>query len=142
MISIRAFFCCVVCLPVLCMAQENRTFVEQMLDGINTFTGSAPSITQTAGLFGQHSEEWGQTIPAVLEPFGMNFWTPQTRATELKCVAPFYYNDTLFQGFRNSHWLVGGCTQDYGSFTLAAVCGTPILIIIVSSSPTNSCRLK
>ena len=124
MISIRAFFCCVVCLPVLCMAQENRTFVEQMLDGINTFTGSAPSITQTAGLFGQHSEEWGQTIPAVLEPFGMNFWTPQTRATELKCVAPFYYNDTLFQGFRNSHWLVGGCTQDYGSFTLAAVCGT------------------
>ena len=98
--------------------------MERMLDEVNTFTGSAPSITQTAGLFGKNSEEWGQTIPAVLEPYGMNFWTPQTRATERKCVAPFYYNDTLFQGFRNSHWLVGGCTQDYGSFTLMAMTGT------------------
>ena len=98
---------------------SHHTFMERMLDELNTFTGSAPSITQTAGLFGTNSEEWGQTIPAVLVPYGMNFWTPQTRATEQKCVAPFYYNDTIFHGFRNSHWIVGGCTQDYGSFTLA-----------------------
>ena len=30
---------------------------------------------------------------------------------------------SLFQGIRNSHWIVGGCTQDYGSFTLAALSG-------------------
>ena len=29
----------------------------------------------------------------------------------------------LFQGIRNSHWIVGGCTQDYGSFTLAVLSG-------------------
>ena len=90
-----------------------------MLQGINTFTGTSPSITKTAGLFGKKTEEFGQTLPAVLVPNGMNFWTPQTRWTEKKCVAPYYYKDTEFQGFRNSHWIVGGCTQDYGSFTLA-----------------------
>ena len=89
-----------------------------MLQGINTFTGTSPSITKTAGLFGKKTEEFGQTLPAVLVPNGMNFWTPQTRWTEKKCVAPYYYKDTEFQGFRNSHWIVGGCTQDYGSFTL------------------------
>ena len=90
-----------------------------MLQGINTFTGTSPSITKTAGLFGKKTEEFGQTLPAVLVPNGMNFWTPQTRWTEKKCVAPYYYQDKEFQGFRNSHWIVGGCTQDYGSFTLA-----------------------
>lgn len=88
------------------------------MNAINTFTGSAPSLTKTAGLFGKSTEEFGQTIPAVLVPNGMNFWTPQTQTTEKKCVAPYYYKDSIFQGFRNSHWLVGGCTQDYGSFTL------------------------
>ena len=71
--------------------------MNSILQGINTFTGTS----------------------AVLVPNGMNFWTPQTRWTEKKCVAPYYYKDAEFQGFRNSHWIVGGCTQDYGSFTLA-----------------------
>ena len=93
--------------------------MNSILQGINTFTGTSPSITKTAGLFGKKTEEFGQTLPAVLVPNGMNFWTPQTRWTEKKCVAPYYYMDTEFHGFRNSHWIVGGCTQDYGSFTLA-----------------------
>lgn len=93
--------------------------MNSILQGINTFTGTSPSITKTAGLFGKKTEEFGQTLPAVLVPNGMNFWTPQTRWTEKKCVAPYYYKDTEFHGFRNSHWIVGGCTQDYGSFTLA-----------------------
>ena len=83
--------------------------------------GTAPANTKTAGLFGKGSEEHGQTLPAVLVPNGQTFWTPQTRDTEKKCVAPYYYTDTLFQGIRASHWLVGGCTQDYGSFTVAAL---------------------
>ena len=102
-----------------CAHWLEKEYLNAMLQGINTFTGTSPSITKTAGLFGKKTEEFGQTLPAVLVPNGMNFWTPQTRWTEKKCVAPYYYKDTEFQGFRNSHWIVGGCTQDYGSFTLA-----------------------
>ena len=92
----------------------------RQLSALNTMVGTAPANTKTAGLFGKGSEEHGQTLPAVLVPNGQTFWTPQTRDTERKCVAPYYYNDTLFQGIRASHWLVGGCTQDYGSFTVSA----------------------
>ena len=95
----------------------------RQLCALNTMVGTAPANTKTAGLFGKGSEEHGQTLPAVLSPNGQNFWTPQTRDTEKKCIAPYYYTDSLFQGIRNSHWIVGGCTQDYGSFTLAALTG-------------------
>ena len=95
----------------------------RQLNALNTMVGTAPANTKTAGLFGKGSEEHGQTLPAVLTPNGQNFWTPQTRDTEKKCIAPYYYTDSLFQGIRNSHWIVGGCTQDYGSFTLAALTG-------------------
>ncbi len=93
------------------------------LDCIDTRVGTAASETKAAGLFGKRTEEFGQVIPAVLSPRGMNFWTPQTRDTENKCVAPYYYADSLLQGFRNSHWIVGGCTQDYGSMTLMPLYG-------------------
>ncbi|MGI6232749.1 MAG: GH92 family glycosyl hydrolase [Prevotella sp.] len=85
---------------------------------INTMVGTDYAVTASVGRYGKGSEEHGQTLPAVLAPHGMNFWTPQTQDTEQKCVAPYYYKDSLFQGFRCSHWIVGGCTQDYGSFTL------------------------
>ena len=70
--------------------------------------------TQSAGLFGKGSEEHGQTLPAVLVPNGQNFWTPQTQDTEQKCIAPYYYKDSLLQGFRCSHWIVGGCMHPSG----------------------------
>ena len=95
----------------------------RQLYALNTMVGTAQANTRTAGLFGKGSEEHGQTLPAVLSPNGQNFWTPQTQDTEQKCIAPYYYKDSLFQGFRNSHWIVGGCTQDYGSFTVAAITG-------------------
>lgn len=60
----------------------------------------------------------GQCIPAVLMPHGMNFWVAQTEDTEQKGTSPYYYRDEEIQGFRNSHWIVGGMTQDYGSFTM------------------------
>lgn len=90
---------------------------------VDTRVGTAHSETLTAGVFGKKTEELGQTLPAVAAPHGMNLWTPQTRDTEHKCVAPYYYADTLLQGFRNSHWIVGGCTQDYGSFTVMPLTG-------------------
>lgn len=94
---------------------------DKYLSYIDTRVGTAASETNAAGLFGKHTEEYGQTLPAVLEPNGMNFWTPQTQDTERKCISPYYYRDTLIQGFRNSHWIVGGCTQDYGSMTLSVL---------------------
>lgn len=95
----------------------------QHLHAVNTMVGTAKATTHSAGVFGKGSEEQGQTLPAVLTPNGQNCWTPQTRDTEEKCVAPYYYTDSLLQGFRNSHWIVGGCTQDYGSATVAALGG-------------------
>ena len=105
----------------------NLTFVlltlSSILGYVDTRVGTAEATTMTAGLFGKGSEEHGQTVPAVCVPHGMTLWTPQTRDTEEKCIAPYYYADTELQGFRASHWISGGCTQDYGSVSLAALDG-------------------
>ena len=85
---------------------------------VDTRVGTAASDSPSSSLFGSGGEVYGNTLPAVTEPHGQTFWTPQTRPTELKGHCPYYYSDSLFQGFRASHWLVGGATQDYGSFTL------------------------
>lgn len=98
----------------------------RVLSEINTRVGTDQAVTRSKGIYGKGSEEHGQTLPAVLVPHGQNFWTPQTRATERKCVAPYYYPDSLLQGIRCSHWLVGGCTQDYGSFTITAQGAGPV----------------
>lgn len=100
----------------LCVASALNA--ERPLEMVDTRVGTDAAVTKTAGLFGKGSEEHGQTIPAVGVPHGMNLWTPQTRDTEQKCIAPYYFSDSGLQGFRNSHWIVGGCTQDYGSMTL------------------------
>ena len=65
----------------------------------------------------------GQTIPVVGTPFAMTGWTPETRATEDKCVAPYYYDDKKITGFRGTHWISGGCVADYGSLTLMPTTG-------------------
>ena len=117
--KIKYFF-----LACLCAVFEGVASQETLQQYVDTRVGTAASATETAGVFGRHTEEYGQTLPAVLVPHGMNFWTPQTQDTELKCIAPYYYRDSKLQGFRNSHWIVGGCTQDYGSMTLMSVFGT------------------
>lgn len=95
-------------------------------DRVDTRVGTSNSVTKTAGRFGKGTEEFAHTLPAVLAPFGMNFWTPQTRSTEQKGVCPYIYNDSVFHGIRCSHWIVGGCTQDYGSFTILPVAHKPV----------------
>ena len=89
-----------------------------LVDFVNPLIGTAPSKTLSALKHGIGSENNSQVIPAVTMPFGMTNWTPQTKSVETKCVAPYYYVDTLISGFRGSHWLSGSCTQDYGSVTL------------------------
>lgn len=108
-------------LSVISLYVASGLNAERPLDMVDTRVGTDAAVTKTAGLFGKGSEEHGQTIPAVGVPHGMNLWTPQTRDTEQKCIAPYYFSDSGLQGFRNSHWIVGGCTQDYGSMTLHAM---------------------
>lgn len=109
---------CLLCLnPCISFAQQDWTTYVQ------TLIGTDNSKTPTGGLFGKGDDEMGQVIPAVFSPNGMNFWTPQTKDTEQKSLAPYYYKDRRIQGFRNSHWINGGCTQDYGTVTLMPVSG-------------------
>ncbi len=65
----------------------------------------------------------GQTIPVTGMPFAMTGWTPETRATENKCVAPYYYDDKKITGFRGTHWISGSCVADYGSLTVMPTTG-------------------
>lgn len=104
-----------------CSLQQSQT---EFVNYVEPRIGTTYSTTTTASLFGKGGEELGQVIPAVLEPHGMNFWTAQTEATEQKCISPYYYHSDKIQGFRNSHWINGGCTQDYGSMTLMPLLDT------------------
>ena len=110
--------------PSLSQAQSHHL---PHLLGLNTLVGTAPSNTAGSSLYNEAaSEAHGQTLPAVCVPHGQTLFTPQTRRGEQKCVAPYYYNDSLFHGIRASHWIVGGCTQDYGSFTLTLPADQPL----------------
>ena len=87
---------------------------------------STPLFAQTPyGLVDPHigTAHDGQTTPAVGEPFAMTNFIPETRSTEKKCIAPYYFADTHLTGFRASHWMSGSCTQDYGSVTLMPTSG-------------------
>ena len=98
--------------PLNCMAQTPIQYVDPLV-------GTAPATTESARKHSEAGSELrGQTIPAVGRPFGMTQWTPETRISEIKCIAPYYYNDKYITGFRGSHWMSGSCTQEYGSATL------------------------
>jgi len=88
------------------------------VSAVDTRVGTAASDSPTASIFGSGGEVHGNIIPCVTEPHGHTFWTPQTRQTERKGVSPYYYEDGELLGFRASHWLSGGATQDYGSFAI------------------------
>jgi predicted alpha-1,2-mannosidase len=105
-------------LPALGWAQK------ALIQYVDTRIGTAPSTTESARAHSEAGSELkGQTIPAVGMPHGMTQWTPQTRSTETKCIAPYYYNDEKFQGFRGTHWLNGSCVQDYGTLTVMPLAG-------------------
>lgn len=98
-------------IPLNIAAQKPIQYVDPII-------GTAPANTVSARKHSEAGSELkGQTIPAVGQPFGMTQWTPETRLTEVKCVAPYYYNDKYITGFRGTHWMSGSCTQDYGTAT-------------------------
>lgn len=101
----------------LALAGATSAGAERPIDLVQPIVGTARK-DQTIGAVNS-----GQTFPAVGVPFGMTHWTPQTQASEDKCIAPYYAQDTRIQGFRASHWWSGSCTHDFGSATVAVTAG-------------------
>lgn len=62
----------------------------------------------------------GNTYPAIALPWGMNFWTPQTR--KMGDGWSYTYNDNKIMGIKQTHqpspWI-----NDYGAFSLMALTG-------------------
>lgn len=101
-----------------------KAISQNLVQYVQPLSGTAPSTTISALKHSEAgSEKNANTIPAVCLPFGMTQWTPQTNFTENKCIPPYNYSNTLFSGFRGTHWISGSCMQDYGSFTIMPVVG-------------------
>jgi predicted alpha-1,2-mannosidase len=99
-----------------------KAITQNLVQYVQPLSGTAPSTTLSALKHSEASSEASaNTIPAVCLPFGMTQWTVQTRFTENKCIPPYNYSDSLFSGFRGTHWISGSCMQDYGSFTIMPV---------------------
>ena len=109
------------CIVLVSCTHKNNT--KQLVDYVNPLIGTAPATTISALSHGSGTENNAQVIPSVTAPFGMTNWTPQTQATETKCLAPYYYSDSIINGFRGSHWLSGSCVQDYGSMSVMPIAG-------------------
>jgi predicted alpha-1,2-mannosidase len=62
----------------------------------------------------------GNTYPAIAQPWGMNFWTPQTGKMGSGWI--YTYQDRVIRGIRQTHqpspWI-----NDYGAFSIMAVTG-------------------
>jgi len=102
-----------------------QSYAQNLLQYVQPLSGTAPSTTVAAVKHSERgsTEQNANTIPAVGLPFSMTQFTAQTRQTENKCIPPYFYKDSLFSGFRATHWISGSCTQDYGSFTVMPVVG-------------------
>lgn len=78
---------------------------QSVLEHVNMFIGST----------GKHSTEYGGTIPAVSEPFGMTQWCAATRVNGISRTC-YHYDDNRLIGFMATHqpavWM-----GDYGFFT-------------------------
>jgi len=53
---------------LLSCSQKHNVKQDELCQYIDTRVGTAASTMLTAGRFGKGSEEYGQTLPAVLEP--------------------------------------------------------------------------
>lgn len=109
----------------LLVVSTARAYSQDLVKYVQPLSGTAPSTTTAAQKHSEAgSEKNANTIPAVGVPFGMTQWTPQTRTSETKCIPPYFYKDSLINGFRGTHWISGSCMQDYGSVTIMPVTGS------------------
>lgn len=88
--------------------------------GVNLVDYVDPSIgTSVADMNNIDSRgDYGNTFPSVGVPNAHSPWSPDTTATESKCVAPYTYIDSHFIGLRKTHFMSGSCVIDYGSMTI------------------------
>lgn len=84
---------------------------------VDPMIGTAPATTGSQVKIGG-IEDNAMVQPSVTFPFAMTNWSPQTTNTENKCIASYFYQDSLITGFRGSHWISGGCAQEYGSMSI------------------------
>jgi predicted alpha-1,2-mannosidase len=88
-------------------------FAIKPIDLVNPLQGTNSSYELSAG----------NTYPAIGLPWGMNFWTPQTK--ENGNGWQYVYKDTLIRGFKQTHqpspWI-----NDYGCFSLFPTTTTKI----------------
>ena len=86
-------------------AQDNYLSNQEPLDYVSTLVGTQSKYELSAG----------NTYPAIARPWGMNFWTPQTR--EMGDGWQYTYTDDKIRGFKQTHqpspWM-----NDYGQFSI------------------------
>lgn len=77
-------------------------------------------VNPLQGTMSEFKFSTGNTYPAISLPWGMNFWTPQTRGNGNGW--QYVYSDTLIQGFKQTHqpspWI-----NDYGCFSVMPLAG-------------------
>ncbi|MBN1107342.1 MAG: glycoside hydrolase family 92 protein, partial [Bacteroidales bacterium] len=81
----------------------------------------ADLVNPLMGTDSEHRLSHGNTYPAVALPWGMNFWTPQTRPMGNGWA--YTYDDNRIMGIKQTHqpspWI-----NDYAAFSLMAETGT------------------
>jgi predicted alpha-1,2-mannosidase len=92
---------------------------------INEFTGKteknpADLVNPLMGTDSEYKLSNGNTYPAIALPWGMNFWSPQTR--KMGDGWSYTYNDNKIMGIKQTHqpspWI-----NDYAAFSLMATTG-------------------
>lgn len=113
----KFIFCSVCCLMLTfltlfsgCSKQPETVTGLDPVELVNTLMGTDSEFKLSAG----------NTYPAIAIPWGMNFWTPQTR--KMNDGWGYTYDDTKIQGIKQTHqpspWI-----NDYAAFSLMAVTG-------------------
>ena len=86
-------------------AQENYMLNQEPLDYVSILVGTQSKFELSTG----------NTYPAIARPWGMNFWTPQTRNNGDGW--QYAYQDDKIKGFKQTHqpspWM-----NDYGQFSI------------------------
>ena len=93
-----------------CSREQEKTFEPDPAELVNPLMGTDSEFKLSSG----------NTYPAIALPWGMNFWTPQTKNMNDGWI--YAYDDHKIQGIKQTHqpspWI-----NDYASFSLMAYTG-------------------
>ena len=91
-------------------SQENYLLNQEPVDYVSILVGTQSKYELSSG----------NTYPAIARPWGMNFWTPQTR--KMGDGWQYTYTDDKIRGFKQTHqpspWM-----NDYGQFSILPMTG-------------------